>query len=186
MKKSDYLDLIKCGFLSQYGGFVKSYWSNEEREKYHKISDINKKMLLQFEAKLDYNNLIILFPVSLGYGQTCLFGENRADSFPIDHCTNIVYIRDFLDKKGIKYKDGVSMTHDKYRQFSIGMLIIQDGVAYANTINANPFNVSIVDNDSEYCSEIKISKEDSKNLVLDNKEIIFSGFLVKKIINNKN
>jgi len=181
MDKVDYLDLIKCRFLSQYGGSIQSYWGKEERERFHKYSDINKKLLLQLEIEIDFNNLIILFPTSLPYGSTALFGNNPDTRFPIDHCTNIVTIRDFLSKKGITYKNNISMTLDKYSQLPVSMLIIQNGIAYINTITSNPFSSSIVDDNSKFCSEIKISSEDSKSLILDNKQIIFSGFVIQKI-----
>ncbi len=180
MNKQEYLDLIKCGFLSN-GGTVERYWSKDDRP--FDMSKVNKNLLKDLDTKLDYNNLIILFPVSFKYSSTtCLFGTDHNNSFPIDHCTYIIDIRSFLDKKGIKYRDNIKMTDSKYGQYIVSMLIIQDGIAYAHNDNVNPFGTSLSYHSSDFALEIKIRSEDT-HLNFDNKNIIFSGFLVNKIRN---
>lgn len=167
------------GFLT-YDGAVQRYWDRKNEAPYNKTEESKKafyKIIFdQLNVELDYNNLIILFPLATGYGDTISFGRNRQEFITVDHCLYYLDIKDFLHKQGITYKNNISMRDQKYRQAGWAMIVIQDGIAYVLD-TADP---SKPNGWKESFKEIKWNEKD-KHVRFDDKEIIFSGFFIERI-----
>ena len=158
MKLKDYQKLVDCHFISPYGGYLIRYWSKIERERWHKFEDIEVDLMKQLTCDFDYKNCVILFPLALGYGETCLFNNRQ---IVIDHCTYILDIARFLKSKGIIWSNGKKFPKLDQSFPNPPMLIISKGRATTH-INSNPLT----------CAK-----------KVGTKEIFFSGFFIYRLIN---
>lgn len=164
-------------FLSDTGT-VQWYWSTEDRNKFHTFHEVRDIMMPQMEEEIDYNNLIITFPGRHG-SNSSIFTREDMPTISIDHASYVVDVCLVLNEMGIKWKDGTSIDYNKNGwDVCPAGIVIQDGVARIIN-NANPFGSSKGYFRSDKNPEIKWDKEDEKNITLDDKNIIFSGFLVE-------
>lgn len=181
MNRSQYERLLDLQFLSKDGSI--QFYSSEPpyAANFQEIEDI---ILGQLKDEIDLKNVVIMFPVGTGYGRTGIYGPER---IVIDHCTNFLNLRPLLHKKGIRFKDDIEMTSEKYSMMNVAMLIIQDGVAYAIDSYANPYGTNLTYNRAaSYNSdpavnhaEIKYDDKDKRNGVgVKNKPVYFSGFVL--------
>lgn len=177
MKKTDYLSLIKSGFLNNDGTVI-SYWSKDDEPFDRKI--IDSLMCSQLDENIDYNNIIILHPLAIG-GSSCLFSNRK---YAIDHISNLVDTKYILESKGVKFKNNVSLKTREYSQTFFSMFIVKDGIAYVSTNTSNPFNRKCSDCYKERYADIHLNFEDLEHIDLNNLNIMFSGFF-KENSNNK-
>lgn len=197
MNRKTYESLAACRFLSVHDGHIYNYTSPHNFYKYEDVSDTLYK---QLDEEIDFNNIIISFPGTPSIGSTGFYGPGKFGDprkVLLDYCTYIIDVKNFLHQKGIKFKNGKSLIDRKYSQQRVALLIVQDGIAYVNDNNANPWSGNLSYNQSlsmtakDSCNptkkeldwthdEIKISREDLKKLNLNNKQLMFSGFFIRK------
>jgi len=172
MTPHEYKQLIEMGFIDKNFGEVCFYSSNYMKPKAYNIDKIRDIMLKQLTDEIDINNCIIVIPVATQYGTNYLWNNRQiVDS----HCTHIVDIGYFLDKKGLKKHNGESLLVDVRKQKSIPMLIIDNGVIHTVGTYSNPLHNILY----YYGGE---SKEIDMNIVKD-KAIFFSGFALERLKN---
>lgn len=185
MKKSTYQSLIDCRFLGNCGQVLR-YTSPHN---FYKFEDVSNTLYTQLDEEIDFHNIIISFPIGTGYGTNGFYGPGRLDDprrVLIDHCTHSLGVKNYLHQKGVKFKNGKrlrnwkSLLNRKYIQQTIALIVVQDGIAYINDCNANPWSGNLAYNRSPSFSEIKIDDQDLKILNVNDKQLMFSGFFLRK------
>lgn len=175
MNIDDYRELKKCGFLG-YGGCVQSYWDNAERK--HNPSEIIDNIDRQKTDDLDFKNCVILFPLATQMGSTCLIKGT-----PIDHCTNILSVANFLGKNGVTWKDGSEMKSGQHLS-RIGMLIVHEGVALATTISDPTDYGNLAYHPGISDSNLYYRYENGDAHKISKVDLIFSGMFIDKFCRN--
>jgi hypothetical protein len=176
MQISDYIKLKSCGFLG-YGGCIQSYWSIDDRK--HDLPKIIDEIGLQILNPLDFRNCVIIFPLASSMGSTCLIND-----VPLDHCTNVLSIVDFLGRNGVRWKDGSIMKSGQHLS-KIGMLIVTDGVAVATT-TADPTNLGFLSYHPGISDKnLYYRHSEGDPGISNNSDLIFSGMFIEKFIRKK-
>jgi len=175
MKIHEYRDLKKCGFLG-YGGCIERYWSDSERN--HNLSEIIDSIEKQKTDVIDFRNCVIIFPLATQMGTTCLIKGT-----PIDHCTNILTIVNFLSKNGVKWRDGSKIKSGQHL-VSIGMLIIENGIAFATTISDPTSRGFFAYHPGISEGNMHYRYKDGDGIEIDSKDLIFSGMFIDNFCRN--
>jgi hypothetical protein len=136
------------------------YLSGWFEDKSKQFKEINQNILKDVNEKYDFRNITIILP-----DDNWLINREIVSS----HVADIVDLKRMLHKIGVTFKNNISLLDRKYSQSRVGKLVIQDGIAYANPYNSNPFQKA----EYEYKKEIHINGDDK--LILNNKPILLSG-----------
>lgn len=183
MNRETYQSLIDCQFLRRDGCLIR-YWSPSDHQKYFTFREVSDKLYGQMSEEIDYNNIIISFPVA-SHSDTGFFGPGNNPGDPrqvlIDHITYKFDVFEALDKNGVRFKNGIKLTDNKYAQKVFTLLVVHDGVAYVNDNVANPWTSNIGYSQWSSDKEIKLNDEDLKIPGLLDKNIIFAGFFVRRM-----
>lgn len=164
------------GTLSRGYNIVKTGFSFHEKIQTYKEEDIPMDIIWgQLVNPIDINNMIIIF-TSHWIGANRFFRKNGIEVLT-DHCTYPVEIKHFLEKKGLRYKNKVSLIKD-YIQNNVSMLIVQDGIVYELERSADPTDRFVWDDLLEH----PFKPTPADKVTIEGKEIIMSGFFKTRFI----
>lgn len=193
MNKDTYQQLRSMRVIGGFGE-VTTYYSGTPYD-YKEVCDLMEGQLTE---KIDYKNMVVMFPISTDYGSNYFFGPGDNVHDPrkvlIDHCLFFHRVCRELEKKDIKFKNGISIDQKdkdnyKYGQMNAGsMLIVHKGVAYMVDGTANPLGGNLTFNKSKCYHNSTLNRplclndtDVKKGVTTENKPLIFSGFLLRRL-----